>query len=221
MNNEDQQGEIENEQQSAEGELLPAEVKHAGGRDQDYGPEPGTLVPFPAQTQELTQREEQVPAAITEQKPEEAEWDRVLRFAQFAAASGLYPDQTDMELAQKALVGTALGLSIATSFQALQKIRQGINIPAEVQRALARRAGYRIRQVELTYEVCTLQLIVDATGQLVGETTYTLEDASKAKLLGNEVWSKYRKSMLFARATTDLISRFAPECLFFAYDGLI
>ena len=209
----------EEEQETSEGQLVPTEVRNAGGRDLDYGGETGSIVPAPNGARQALEvaREELTPAAMPERDPEEATWDRIMRFAQFAEASGLYPGETAFELAQKALVGQALGLSIATSFQALQKIAKGINIPAEVQRALARRAGYRIRQVELTLETCTLQLIVAATGELVGEATFTLEDAGKAKLLGNETWSKYRRNMLFARATTDLISRFCPEVLYFSY----
>jgi len=201
----------EDQDETPEGELIPTEVQHAGGRDLDYGNETQAMVPAVAAS----------PAQLEEtalaMNAEEDQWERIVRFSQFAAASGLYGEETELDLAMKALVGTALGLSIATSFQALQKIRNGINIPAELQRALVRRAGYRIRQVELTYESCTLQLVVAATGELVGESTYTMDDAGKAKLLGNETWHKYRKNMLFARCTTDLLSRFAPEILYFSY----
>lgn len=145
---------------------------------------------------------------------EQAQWDRILTFAEFAEKSGLYGDENAVTLAMKALIGTRLGLDIATSFHALQQIRGKINIPAEVQRALARRAGYRIREVELSDTRCTLQLIVEATGEVVGESTFTWDDAKRAKLLGNEVWHQYPRRMLKARCSTDLISDFATEVLY-------
>lgn len=195
----------EDEEEAAEGVLVE-------DLEDEAGPAGGALVPLPSVPPVPVTPEVVTAAAVFD--VEEAQWGRIMQFAQFAAESGLYGGESDMALAMKALIGVKLGLDIATSFHALQQIRGKINIPAEVQRALARRAGYRFRQVELTDTSCTLQLVVEKSGEILGESTFTWDDAKRAKLLGNEVWHQYPRRMLKARCSTDLISDYCPEILY-------
>ena len=71
-------------------------------------------------------------------------------------------------------------------------------------RALVMRAGHKIRAVELTDEVCTLE---GERGDDPGHPqryTFSMDDARKAGLAGNHSWKKYPKAMLSARATSAL-----------------
>lgn len=182
----------------------------------EAAPTVGALVPIPQVPTAPVATP--VTAAPVPFEDEQAQWDRILLFAEFAEKSGLYGDENAVTLAMKALVGTRIGLDIATSFHALQQIRGKINIPAEVQRALAQNAGYLIEQVELTDTKCTLRLIHEESGRVLGENTFTWEDAKRAKLLGNEVWHQYPRRMLLARCSTDLISAVCPKVLYWNFN---
>lgn len=141
-----------------------------------------------------------------------------------AIVSGLYglPSTDDQaedlyhELLMKAMVGEALGLHPATSFHALDKIKDKLNIGAELKRALALRAGYEINLLELTHEVCTLSLR-SPQGDLIGCVSYTIAEAQEAGLLRNEVWHQHRQRMLVARCSDKLVSLLCPHVFYWCY----
>ena len=78
-------------------------------------------------------------------------------------------------------------------------------------RYFAERGGYRVIRKETSASTCTAVLIVAETGQEVGSTTFTIEDARTAGLIKpNSGWQKYPERMLWQRASSYVIRDFAP-----------
>lgn len=167
--------------------------------EEQDGEDPGTAVTLP------------VPAA------EPTSLERLQELVGMALESGKYPGHTGYELLMKAKIGEELGLGPATSFGAIRKIADSFNISAELQRALLRRAGYRIKEIQLTDTTCELALMNDDMSVEYGRCTYTMEDAKKAGLLKNEVWHKHTKSMLWASCSRTLVGRFCPEIRYWSH----
>lgn len=133
---------------------------------------------------------------------------------EYAAESGLYPGQTFIGLLTKALISKALGISAAAGFSSIHVIRNQPSLSAELQRALAIRAGYRFKCLHSDRKRCDLELVEAATGEVIGSASFTAEEAEQAGLLKGEAWSRWRNEMLWARCSTRLISRFCPHILF-------
>ena len=93
----------------------------------------------------------------------------------------------------------------------LTVIKGRLYIGAQLLRALAIRAGYRVYRLESTDESCTAR-IVAGDGRIVGESTFTLEQAKKAGLIRQgSPWTTHPARMLWARASKNAIVDFAPE----------
>jgi hypothetical protein len=61
---------------------------------------------------------------------------------------------------------------------------------------------------------CTVQVRYREPGEkwkVIGEETFSAEDAKRAGLLGKDVYRKYPRNMFFARAISNAIAFFCPE----------
>lgn len=99
-----------------------------------------------------------------------------------------------------------------TAIQTVSFISGRPVIDATMQRALAKRAGYRVRpKGEPTTETATVEVWED--GELLGSATYTIEEARSAGLTGKDNWKHNPKDMLIARATTRAMRWWAPDVM--------
>jgi len=101
------------------------------------------------------------------------------------------------------LTGEELGLGPMQSLRMVNVIDGRPAASAELMRALVNRAGHRVSVVDARNDSVTLSGTRRDTGA-TARVTWTIEDASRAKLLGNPAWAKYPRSMLLARATSEL-----------------
>ena len=103
------------------------------------------------------------------------------------------------------LTGYELGLGPMQSLRMVNVIDGRPAASAELMRALVNRAGHRIDVVEATSERVTLEGTRADTGSQA-RVTWTIADADQAKLTGDpkSAWTKYPRSMLLARATSEL-----------------
>lgn len=105
----------------------------------------------------------------------------------------------------------ARGLVALEAIQSVSFVQGRPIIDAKMQRALAKRAGYKVKVDDVTATSATVA--VWEAGDLLGTATYTIEDAKAADLLGKANWKKHPREMLVARATTRAISWHAPDAL--------
>lgn len=189
------------------GEALPVD-EAVEGEIVEPEEDPGSLLP-------ITVVERQ-PASPAPTPPESGSLAELELLAEAAAASGMFPDDDFTKLLTKAMLGRTLNIPAAAAFNEIVVIRNKPSLSAELQRALAIRAGFRILCSTPPAEQrmrCDLDLVEVKTGEVWGSASFTAQEAQDAGLFRNEVWGKWRADMLFARATTRLISRFAPHIL--------
>ena len=129
------------------------------------------------------------------------DWDRELRGAEMLRRSGLAPSalKTPEAILFVILAGRDLGLSPVQSLRSIHIIQGRLELSADVQLGLFRRAGGRAEWVTLTESEAVLRL-VHPDGDEHTES-FSAEDARRAKL-GGENWAKYPKAMLRSRAIT-------------------
>lgn len=110
------------------------------------------------------------------------------------------------------LYGQEMGLPPMSALQRVVVINGKPTLDAQGMNALIRAAGHSIQPTVHTTENCTL------VGKRMdnGDTAtveYTIADAQAAGLLRNDTWKKYPKSMLFARALSQLARELFSDVL--------
>ena len=107
--------------------------------------------------------------------------------------------------------GAARGLDLLTALQGVAFVDGKPVIDATMQRALAKRAGYRVLVTHADDNAATVAVFEG--GERLGEATYSMEDARHAGLAGKRNWQQHPKAMLVARATTQAMRWFAPDVM--------
>ncbi len=105
------------------------------------------------------------------------------------------------------------GIDAWTAMESMNFIQGKRTISAEMQAALADRAGYRVIPTEVTDAAATVTVVAKTTGETLGSATFTMADAKSMGLDSKENWRKMPKQMLVARARTQAIRWFCPGVL--------
>jgi hypothetical protein len=95
--------------------------------------------------------------------------------------------------------------------QELTVIKGKLVVGAQLQRAMAEQNGYRVLRVHGDDKTCTARVVDKFTGQVIGESTFTIEDAHRAGLIRDRsAWKTHPARMLWARASTLALKDYAP-----------
>ncbi len=145
-------------------------------------------------------------------------------WAEALARSGAYDGANADDLLPRIAIGVAIGLDPGTAAANIKMKKGTASFSAAIQSALLVRAGvvlYNI--VESTDEACTLEWVPGPNwnrgDQKLGQSKFTIQQAQRAKLTtkaggdSGNVWQQYPDDLLFARALTRGIKRYAPELL--------
>jgi len=129
------------------------------------------------------------------------------------AQSGYWPDASDVA---KALVkieaGRSLGLPPIVAMSEVHVIDGKPTLGAGALSALVKASGrYDYRVDDLTDQRCVLLFYEKPTGELLGESVFTISDAERAKLTNKGPWSMYPRNMLFARAMSNGVAWYCPD----------
>jgi hypothetical protein len=136
--------------------------------------------------------------------------DDLARFAKMSYESGMFRDiKAVTQAAVKAQVAMELGISPMLGLTAIHIVEGRPTLSAQMLAALMKRAGYSWRIVTHTDAECRLE--IRYSGESLGESGFTVEEAKAAGLLGKANWTKHRRDMLFARAISRAARWFAPE----------
>ena len=127
-------------------------------------------------------------------------FDGALRMGGELIKSGFLPEsiKTPQQAAAIILTGLEYGWPAMRSFRLINIIKGKPTIASQGMGSMIFAAGHSYNVDALTEEHCTI------TFQRRGKTRpythkFTTDDAKAAGLLGKEMWSKYRKAMLFSR----------------------
>ena len=148
---------------------------------------------------------------IAEREP--SRLDELARLGLWLAASESGDSSANTRGATAALrlyYAAELGLTPMAAAE-LTVIKGRLYVGAQLLRALAIRAGYRVFRLDASDESCTARIVAQ-DGRIVGESTFTLEQATKAGLVrSGSPWTTHPGRMLWARASKNAIVDFAPE----------
>lgn len=141
------------------------------------------------------------------------EMEVLFRLGRGLARSGMFKDATQADQAfAKLIFGRDLGLSATQAMTDIHIIEGKPEMSANLQASKVRSSErYEYEVVELTDTRCELQFWKD--GDEVGDSAFTIEDATRAGLAGKGVWQKYPKNMLFARAMSNGVAWFCPDVM--------
>jgi len=119
--------------------------------------------------------------------------------------SKIYGINNPQEAFVKIMAGQELRLSPMFSVNHLYIVNQKIGLDAESMKALLFKEGYTVRpryDDEDNPTVCEVYLYYK--GKMVDDkpSRFTIEDATRAGLMGKDNWKKYPKDMLFSKALT-------------------
>jgi hypothetical protein len=145
---------------------------------------------------------------------EESELDELARLGSWRALAEQRNPDAKAQGAAGALAfyfARELGLPPLAALE-LAVVRGRLVVSARLLRALAARQGLRVAVRERSDERCTVSLVVAATGEELGRSTFTVDDAKRAGLIREgSAWITHPSSMLFARASSRAIYDYAPD----------
>ena len=128
-------------------------------------------------------------------------------------AGGMIPAhlKTAGHVAAVVLAGQELGLGPMAAMRGMHLVEGRVTMDQSLVLALIHRAGIKSQWPVSTAKQATLVL---TRGVEKHTETFTIEDAQQADLSGKNVWKRYPKAMLRARAVTAAARAFCPEVFF-------
>jgi hypothetical protein len=137
-----------------------------------------------------------------------------MSIGQVLAKSGYFKDTTDQAQAvAKVLAGQELGIGPVAALRGISFVMNKMTLDAGLVAALIQRSGrYDYRVIAHTEQECRIAFYDN--GKQVGESRFTMADAQKAGLAGKDMWAKYPRNMLFARALTNGARWYCPGVFF-------
>ena len=125
--------------------------------------------------------------------------------------SGLFPNVKSPEQAfVLILAGQEMGVGPMEAVSGITLIQGKPTMSANLLAALVKRhPRYDYRVADHSDTTCRIEFLQD--GEVSGVSEFTLEDARKAGLGGNQTWKRYPSALLFARALTQGVRWYAPD----------
>jgi hypothetical protein len=119
------------------------------------------------------------------------------------ARSGYFKDAADMSKAiVKIIAGGELGFGPMASMTGIYIVKEKVTLSANLIGAAIKRSGrYNYRILQHTDQICEIEFF--DSGQSIGKSSFTIDDAKKADLTSNLTWKKFPRNMLFARAISN------------------
>jgi len=149
--------------------------------------------------------------------PSMEDWSFMVQWGEQAMKSGMLPPAIKTREAAAIIIlkGRELGLSFMTSISSIHVISGKPSMSAELMQLMARKnlPGLKINVVEVSAEKAVVKFKRPEPESEWFTSTFTMEDAKKAELLGNSSWKKYPKAMLWSRAVTAGLRIICPESL--------
>lgn len=131
---------------------------------------------------------------------ETAAFEMVQRQARMFLQSGYFKNVKDMAQAcVKMEIARSVGLHPIQGLMGIHFVQERLTFEASIMGAVAKRAGYLMRQIKHDATIAHIEFFHPNQGKL-GESLFTIQDAQTAGLTGKDNWKKYPKNMLWARA---------------------
>lgn len=149
---------------------------------------------------------------------EPANMNELSVFAESAAKSGFFGAKTREQALMIAMRGRSLGLDYSTALAAMHVIEGRPTLTADAMVAICLSRSdvcESFDTIESTNERCIVE--AKRRGKPARRHEYSMEDAKRAGLAGKQMWQKYPRNMLRARAKSELARDMFPELLLGLY----
>jgi ribosomal protein L10 len=133
------------------------------------------------------------------------------QLAQLFVQSGFFADVKDVaQAAIKILAGRELGIGPFEAMSQIHVIKGKVAMSAGLMAARIKRSGrYDYRVLQLSDTIAELEFT--DRGKAIGTSRFTTEDAKAAGLASNDMYRKYARNMLFARAISNGVRWHMPD----------
>ena len=125
--------------------------------------------------------------------------------------SGFFQDtKQEAQAVVKILYGAELGFGPIASMLGCYIVNGRPSLSAQLIASAIQKSGtYRYRIREWTDKRCRIEFF--ERGESLGDASFSIEDATRAGLTGNDTWKKYPKAMLWARAMSQGARAYTPD----------
>lgn len=137
--------------------------------------------------------------------------DDLSKLSQMLAASNYFTDSKDAaQCGVKILAGLEMGLGAIASMAGIHIISGKPVIGANLMAAAIKKSQkYNYKIVQHTSEICSIDFYEN--GEVLGNSSFSVEDAKAAGLAGKDIWKKFAKNLLFARAISNGVRWHCPD----------
>lgn len=136
----------------------------------------------------------------------------LLQTAKVLHESGLFGTRSVAEAAGKIWTGRQLGVSDLAALTGITRVKSSMNYHYMLYGTKINcHPTYSFVIAEHTDEVCRLEFYDGS--KLRGVSSFTLQDAKRAGLLGGDNWRNYPKNMLYARAMANGVRFIFPDLI--------
>lgn len=129
--------------------------------------------------------------------------------------SGYFKDiASEAQAIVKVLYGRSIGVPPIVAMLNIHVVEGKPVLSAELTATLVKESSdYDYQVTELTDDKCSINFLNRKTGEIIGTSSFSQEDAKKAELQnrGMKMYNKYARNMLFARAMTNGCRWHCPE----------
>lgn len=142
--------------------------------------------------------------------------DSVTGLATHFIKSGWFKDTTDLHKAVvKIMAGQELGVGPMAAISGINIIQGKPVMSANLLASQVKASGkYNYKVLERTSTKCEIEFYEKFNSdkfEPVGKSSFTIEEAAKAKLTGKDNWLNYASDMLFARAVSRGVRTYCPD----------
>ena len=136
----------------------------------------------------------------------------VFKLGEVFARSGYFTDAKDASQAiVKIIAGSEIGIGAMASMTGFHIVNGKPVLAANLIASLIKnkKSGYNYRVLEMDDTVCEIEFFEN--GEPIGKSKFSMDDARTAGITGKDVWKKFPKNMLFARAISNGAKWFCPD----------
>jgi len=137
--------------------------------------------------------------------------DSTIKVGQILAKSGFFSDSREAaQCITKILAGRELGFGPVASMVGIYIVKSRVTLSANLIAAAIKRSGkYNFRVRRLDDDGCDLEFFEGK--ESIGSSVFTMADAKKAGLTGNETYTKFPRNMCYARAMSNGARWYCPD----------
>lgn len=149
--------------------------------------------------------------AVPEKDQQQLTLPQVLQLGDVLYKSGYFADiKSASQAVVKILRGQELGIGPVTALEQIHVVQGRTALSAGLIASLIKRSGrYDYRVLRNDDTACEIAFYQD--GKEIGRSVFTLDHAKQAGLLTREIWQKYPRNMLFARALSNGAKWYCPD----------